>query len=243
MEGLRFLRRLSSLKNFSLKMHPEVINLKDCNRSKSAKLAANDLKRGDIIAVPTDTIYGVACLVQVPTAVDKLYAIKGRHPEKPVAVCLAEISDLFKWGDITVSRDLLEDLLPGPVTLCFDRLPDLNPAFNPGAKLVGIRIPDNAFIREVCRHVNGTPVALTSANVSQARSCLEVSEFLDDLSTGLARVFDDGRLCKDQEDEARCRQGSTIIDLSHPGRYKVIRDGSALGETCFKLEKYGLFRG
>jgi len=218
---------------------PEVVTLKDLDVKKCAKLAAQDLKGGEIVAVPTDTIYGVACLVQVRSAVDKLYALKGRHPEKPISICLAEIEDIFKWARVTVTRDLLSDLLPGPVTLCFDRLPTLNPDFNPGAKLVGIRIPDHAFVRQICRHVEGDPVALTSANISQAQSCLEVSEFIHDLGCGLSKVFDGGRLCQEGQ-ETKSRQGSTIVDLSTPGHYKVIRNGSAYVETVAKLEQYGL---
>ena len=138
---------------------------------------------------------------------------------------------------------LLEDLLPGPVTLCFDRLPALNPDFNPGARLVGIRIPDHGFVREVCRQVAGSPVALTSANVSQAQSCLQVSEFVDDLGSGLSKIFDGGRLCcgQGQEDEVS-RQGSTIVDLSSPGVYKVIRNGSALNTTVSILERHGVMQ-
>ncbi len=50
-----------------------------------------------MIAVPTDTIYGVAALVQLNNSVESLYEIKGRHREKPIAICVAEISDIFRY--------------------------------------------------------------------------------------------------------------------------------------------------
>jgi len=248
MERLRLLTRsISGLANVlnmsSVKRPLAVVRLQDADVKKCAKLAAKDLKCGEIVAVPTDTIYGVACLVQIRSAVDKLYALKGRHPEKPISICLAEIDHIFQWAHVTVSRELLSELLPGPVTLCFDRSPALNPDFNPEARLVGIRVPDHTFVRQICRQVEGSPVALTSANVSQAQSCLEVSEFIDDLGGGLASVFDGGRLCpKDGQEggEAKSRQGSTIIDLSKPGKFKVIRNGSAYPETVSKLQQFGL---
>ena len=206
----------------------------DTNLCWAAGQAAADLTAGNIVAVPTDTIYGVACLVQVATAVDKLYALKGRHPEKSISICLPDPGDLPTWADTSpVEAGLLTDLLPGPVTLCFDRSPDLNPAFNPDARLVGVRVPDAPFVREVCRRVGATPVALTSANLSQAQSCLEVPEFLGALGHGLASVFDGGRLGSD-------RQGSTIINLSQKGHYRVMRNGSALNETIAILHKHGL---
>ena len=102
-----------------------------------------------------------------------------------------------------MSNELLNRLLPGPVTLCFKRKPKLNPSFNSGSQLVGIRIPNNQLIREVCYKVqkleaNCGPIALTSANLSQSKSCLEVSEFAEELSlrpgSTLAMIFDGGRL-------------------------------------------------
>jgi len=239
-------QHISALANNATKMdkhrHLSVIKLNASDKAKCAIEAAQDLKSGGIIAVPTDTIYGVACLVQIRNAVDKLYLLKGRHPEKPISICLAEIDDLFKWSRVTVSKELLSELLPGPVTLCFDRLPPLNPDFNPGARLIGIRIPDHSFVRQICRNVQGNPVALTSANVSQAQSCLDVSEFINDLGAGLSKIFDGGRLCSDEDQGTKSRQGSTIIDLSNQGHYKVIRNGSALHETVAILEKHGLLK-
>ena len=79
---------------------------------------------------------------------------------------------------MTVSRNILEDLLPGPVTLVFQRDENLNPELNPATSLIGVRIPNNHFIREVARGCGG-PVALTSANLSAAQSSLKV-EVCDD---------------------------------------------------------------
>ena len=76
------------------------------------------------------------------------------------------------WGRVTVSQNLLQDLLPGPVTLVFERTEQLNPQLNPGTRLVGIRIPDYDFVRQLavaCQE----PLALTSANVSAAKSSLK----------------------------------------------------------------------
>ena len=76
----------------------------------------NLISLGHVIAVPTDTIYGISCLVQHQTAVDRLYSIKGRNASKPIAICVAEIEDIYRWANVTVSRELIEDLLPGQVT-------------------------------------------------------------------------------------------------------------------------------
>jgi len=210
-----------------------------------AQFAASKIALGKIIAVPTDTIYGIACLVQNESAVQDLYNIKGRHPDKPVSVCVAEIDDIYRWGEVTVSRELLEELLPGPVTLCFSRKKELNTEFNPESELVGIRIPDHFFVRELCRRLQSfegccSPIALTSANVSGSDSCLETSEFAETLlsrpNSKLEMIFDGGRL-----GETRLsRLGSTIVDLSTKGYYKIIRQGSAESQTVKILKSHDL---
>ena len=69
--------------------------------------------------------------------------------------------------------DILTDLLPGKVTAVFKRKKMLNPKLNPDNSLVGVRIPDHQFVREMVRRC-GQPIALTSANVSNSRSTLNV---------------------------------------------------------------------
>lgn len=213
---------------------PIVVSLKSLDLRKPVNLAAGFLGKGGIIATPTDTIYGLAAVANNSEAVKRIYEIKGRNFSKPVAICVSDVQDLYNWGHVNIPEELLKELLPGPVTLCFDRKHTLSAELNPGAKLVGIRIPDHEFIREVCR-VTKLPLALTSANVSSAQSTLAVNEFKE-LHHKLDAIFDGGTLgFTDQT-----RLGSTIIDLSNSGYYSFIREGCAKDETVKKLEKYGL---
>eukprot|EP00795_Rhopilema_esculentum_P017612 gene17612-9252_t len=192
---------------------------------------------GSIIGVPTDTIYGIAALAQSNKAVESIYQIKERHREKPIAICVADIQDIYRWCEVTVSLSILDDLLPGPVTLIFKRKPELNPDLNPATELVGVRIPDHKFIRGIARACE-QPVALTSANKSAAKSCLQVKEF-EYLWPKLDLVFNGGCLGKTEES----RLGSTVVDLSIEGQYKIIRDGCALSSVENILrDKYGLLQ-
>eukprot|EP00794_Sanderia_malayensis_P000388 gene388-1022_t len=194
----------------------------DCHCKTLAKAAAKSLKCGKVIAVPTDTIYGVAALSQSNKAVELLYEIKGRHRDKPIAICVAEIEDIYRWCHVSVSKQILQDLLPGPVTLVFRRIASLNPDLNPTTNLIGVRIPDHLFIREIARECC-EPIALTSANRSSELSSVKVTEF-SHLWPKLDLVFDGGCLGNTEES----RLGSTVVDLSVEGKYKIIRDGCAL---------------
>lgn len=131
-----------------------------------------------VVALPTDTLYGLACCAQNSGAIKKLYQIKARDQGKPVAICVSHLHQVSKYSEVTVSDELLGQLLPGPVTLVFHRSKLLNPDLNPGTSLVGVRIPDSWFIRQLVDQL-GQPLALTSANLSGAPSTLAPHEFRD----------------------------------------------------------------
>ncbi|PIK33140.1 yrdC domain containing [Apostichopus japonicus] len=127
----------------------EILKLSVENDKKSYENVVNKavkvLQSGGVIAVPTDTVYGLAAL----------------------------------WSKVSVPEDLLHDLLPGPVTVIFERDEILNPHLNPATDLVGIRVPDHSFIRRLSS-ATGSPLALTSANLSSAKSTLSVQCIITD---------------------------------------------------------------
>ncbi|ESO82531.1 hypothetical protein LOTGIDRAFT_134383, partial [Lottia gigantea] len=177
------------------------------------------LLSGGVIAVPTDTIYGIAALSQNVDAINRIYDIKQRNSLKPIAVSVGEVEDIFRWSKVTVSKEFLNELLPGPVTVVMERKPELNPQLNPDTNLIGIRIPDHNFIRQISR-LCGQPIALTSANISSNRSTLAIKEF-EDLWPNLDLIVDGGMLGNCQAS----RLGSTVVDLSLVGKYDIIRQG------------------
>ncbi|XP_027720544.1 yrdC domain-containing protein, mitochondrial [Vombatus ursinus] len=199
--------------------------------------AVSSLRAGGLVAVPTDTLYGVACSASCSAALGAVYSLKGRCQTKPLAVCLGRVSDIYRYCQVRVPRELLEDLLPGPVTLVMERSGELNKDLNPFTPLVGIRIPDHAFMRDLAQTFSG-PLALTSANISSQPSSLNVKEF-QDLWPHLSLVIDGGPIGDIKSPE--CRLGSTVVDLSVPGKYRIIRPGCALTQTAAILQKkYGL---
>lgn len=191
------------------------------------------LQEGHVVGLPTDTIYGLACLAQNSEAVSKIYDIKGRNAQKPLAICVGEVQDIHKYCKVKVKEELLGDLLPGPVTLVFERTELLNKDLNPFTPLVGVRIPDHPFMRRLCQ-MCGEPLALTSANISSQTSTVAAHEF-QDLWPKLAVVVDGGPI-GDQS-----RLGSTVVDLSVREKYRIIRPGCALSSTLDVLQhKYEL---
>jgi tRNA A37 threonylcarbamoyladenosine synthetase subunit TsaC/SUA5/YrdC len=98
----------------------------------------------------------------------------------------------------------------------------------------GIRIPDSPFIRQLCSAFKGA-IALTSANVSGGENSLAVDDFRD-LWSQCGAVYDDGPI-------PASPLGSTVVDLSRPGRYIILRPGVAEAATRSTLERHGMHDG
>uniref|UniRef100_A0A1Q3F4A0 Threonylcarbamoyl-AMP synthase n=1 Tax=Culex tarsalis TaxID=7177 RepID=A0A1Q3F4A0_CULTA len=237
---------LRLLFNMKVRSHPHTISAGCITRSVFKKYvvdiaspnaipqAANLLESGEVIALPTDTVYGLACSANDPEAIKKLYDIKGRICTKPVAICVPEIRDVLHWGNAAhLPMDLLEELLPGAVTIVVYKSHHLdNPYLNPGVDKIGIRVPKFDFIRNVTKQFKA-PMALTSANLSSQQSTLNVKEF-QILWPRLGAVFDGGQLGLSEEQRA----ASTVIDLSEPGEFEIIRKGVAIKRTIELLKRY-----
>ncbi|KAH0503246.1 YrdC domain-containing protein, mitochondrial [Microtus ochrogaster] len=216
-------------------------------RTPAAQLPQHLLAGGDgVQELPLPLLHGVQQLLGalIPgrlrgcsAALGCVYRLKGRSEAKPLAVCLGRVADVYRYCQVRVPKELLEDLLPGPVTLVMQRSGELNKDLNPFTPLVGIRIPNHAFMQDLAQMFGG-PIALTSANLSSQASSLSVEEF-QDLWPHLSLVIDGGPIGDSHSPE--CRLGSTVVDLSVPGKFTIIRPGCALENTTTILQqKYGL---
>ncbi|CAH8387912.1 unnamed protein product [Eruca vesicaria subsp. sativa] len=184
-----------------------------------AQEAIQAIKSEKVITVPTDTLYGFACDACSLEAVNRIYEIKGRKLTSPLAICIGEVSDIKRVATINhLPHGLLHSLLPGPVTLVLQRGESsiLERSLNPGVDTIGVRVPYCEFIMEVSRG-SGSVLALTSANLTGDRSIVCVNDF-ESLWQHCAYVYDGGLLQSG-------REGSTIIDMSKIGKYKIIRPG------------------
>eukprot|EP01091_Cochliopodium_minus_P011742 TRINITY_DN3415_c0_g1_i1.p1 TRINITY_DN3415_c0_g1~~TRINITY_DN3415_c0_g1_i1.p1 ORF type:complete len:216 (-),score=44.11 TRINITY_DN3415_c0_g1_i1:29-676(-) len=190
------------------------------------QIAVDDLKNGKVIGVPTETIYGISCDASSSEGIKQIYEIKKRDYNKPIALSVCDVKDVYKYSDVIISDNLLNNLLPGPVTVVFKRKNTFNKDLNPNTDLIGIRVPDSNFIREISRKVGA--IALTSANISNEQSSLCVSEF-SSIHPYLSSIFDGGKL--------NVRSGSTVVDLSVKGKFKIIREGQDFEITLQKLLK------
>lgn len=214
----------------------EKLKILSCKDPISVDLAVKTLISGQVIALPTDTVYGLACNANDCNGLKYLYNIKTRDELQPTAICVADIK---QFREYTLSDhlpdNLINSLLPGPVTIILFKSELLNsPFLNPGSAKVGVRIPNDNFIRSIAKLCN-FPLALTSANLRGEPSSLSINEFRV-IWDKLPVIFDGG----DISDNPENRAASTIVDLSLSGYFKILRRGIAFQETENLLYKNGL---
>ncbi|XP_050438901.1 threonylcarbamoyl-AMP synthase [Adelges cooleyi] len=213
----------------------KLIELNEKSRLQAISLAVRLIANGCVIALPTDTVYGLATDVHNSSAISKLYNVKGRDPSKPIAICTHNVNDIGNWGKTDhLPYGLLDAILPGPVTVVLDRTEILNSDLNPGETKVAIRVPDSGFICDIVSY-HKKPITLTSANESNKTSTLKPEEF-STLWPKIDAIFDGGPIGS----SSLSRLGSTIVDLSTPNHFSILRDGSALLPTVHVLNSFGL---
>lgn len=222
--------RIAKLVKHSAKLNA-MAELIPISRANALKSGIDLLKAGNVVAVPTDTLYGLACDATNMEVIHKMYSIKHRNESKPVAICFGQIADIKTWTytDHLPSK-LLSSLLPGPVTLILNSVSKVDKYLCHQGK-IGVRIPNYNFIRNLAVGL-GRPLALTSANLSNEPSAVSCTEFKA-IWDKLPAVFDGGT--------THCsREGSTVIDLSEKGLYHIVRPGVAFKESIGVLERFNL---
>ncbi|CAD6191534.1 unnamed protein product [Caenorhabditis auriculariae] len=208
----------------------KVLRLTAESFEEAVEAASTVLLRGGVVALPTDTLYGLCTLIPY---CDRLYSLKRRPLSKPLGVFLRSPGDIPLVARQTVPSELLNKLFPGPVTVIFERTADLPQQFNPGVANIGVRVAPTSLVAAICERVD-QPVAQTSANVSGSLFNPTSTADFQDLLRYIDLVLDGGVIQNE-----KC-QASTIVDLTLPGSYKIVRDGFRRDKTEEMLSSFGL---
>ena len=195
--------------------------------------ARHALEGGGVIALPTDTVYGIAVALETPGGIERLFAAKSRPPDKAIALLLAGPDQAAEIGEITPAADALARAFwPGGLTLVVPRRRDrplpaalTGGALAPGAiPTVGLRVPDHPAPRELARVVG--PLPTTSANRSGEPEARDADEIERLLGSSLELILDGG--------PARGGPPSTVVDVTGDVP-RIVRSGTipdaAIAET------------
>ena len=187
------------------------------DREEDIQTAGRILKEGGLVAIPTETVYGLAANALDGTAVSHIFSAKGRPMDNPLIV---HISHLSQWGGLVReiperAMKLAKQFWPGPMTIILPKSPVIPGEVTAGQQTVAVRFPENAVARAVI-DAAGVPLAAPSANLSGRPSPTEARHVMADLNGRIDAVLDGGP----------CRVGveSTVVTLaSDPPR--LLRPG------------------
>lgn len=190
--------------------------------------AAGLIAGGETVGMPTETVYGLAADAENPSAVEKIFAAKGRPRDNPLIVHLADISDMEDYvrNVPPIAYRLAERFCPGPLTMVLpkrERIPD---STSGGLDTVGIRIPAHSAARRLIR-ASGKAIAAPSANLSGSPSPTSAAHVMRDMDGRIPAVIDGGS----------CPVGveSTVIAFEGE-RIRILRPGFVTPE---ELAEFG----
>jgi L-threonylcarbamoyladenylate synthase len=145
--------------------------IKELDKS-TLKVATKILKNDGIICFATETVYALACSASSDLAIEKLYKIKERDPEKPIAVFVKDLkvaNNFLKFNEL--EKKIAQNFMPGMITLVLEKKVTINQQvfisslLNKGDNSLGLRIPNHQFCLELLNAFEGV-IAVTSANIS-----------------------------------------------------------------------------
>ena len=183
----------------------------------TASIAADLIQKGELVAIPTETVYGLGANGLDEEAVAKIFQAKGRPQDNPLIlhICGPEQIELFCHHIPQSAYDLAAAFWPGPLTLVLPARDVVPRRTTGGLDTVAVRCPDNAVTREIIQ-LSGVPIAAPSANISGKPSTTTAQHVLHDHDGKIAAIVDGGP----------CRVGveSTIVDLTEE-RPRLLRPG------------------
>jgi L-threonylcarbamoyladenylate synthase len=198
------------------------------------ELAAELLKNGELVAFPTETVYGLGANALNENAVHRIFDAKGRPADNPLIVHVSEVSQLTLIArEIpSLAEKLMARFWPGPLTLVLPRRAEVSSLVTAGLDTVAVRLPNHAIAIKLIRFA-GTPVAAPSANRSGSPSATTWQAVSEDLDGRIAGIV--------QGEPASFGLESTVVDTTcDPPR--VLRPGGVtheqLKEVCDSIQAY-----
>ncbi len=210
-------------------METEQIDLK--NLYKAAEL----LLHGEIVAFPTETVYGLGACIFLEEAVQKIFKAKGRPSDNPLIAHICDLASMEKIAQNIpkVFYQLAEAFFPGPLTLVVPKRKEVPLIVSAGLDTIAVRMPAHTVARDLIRLV-GSPLVAPSANLSGKPSSTQVSHVLDDFNGKIAGVI--------LGESSDIGIESTVVSLLN-GKIEILRPGAVCQnaiEECLK-QKISVF--
>jgi L-threonylcarbamoyladenylate synthase len=182
------------------------------------------LRKGGVIAFPTDTVWGVGCLVKKQQAVEKIYHIKAREKTKPLILLGSSLESFLPYIETLPSKaeELTERFFPGALTIVLKKSVKTPDYLTSGYETIGIRIPDHpVFIEMLEKAVEGHVLATTSANISGQGAVSGKEKIQASLVDKIDYILNDYGFPAGGEE-------STVVHVDSNNKIEVLRQGAVI---------------
>ena len=210
-------------------MHTSILHIDAENMDEQIDAAAELLRSGQVVAFPTETVYGLGASALDPEAVKRIFSAKGRPADNPLIVHIADPADAAAIAEVPASAGMLmEAFWPGPLTLVLRKYDNIPSIVTAGLSTVAVRMPAHPVALSLIRSA-GLPIAAPSAHRSGRPSPTSAAHVAEDMEGRIPLILDGGP----------CRVGieSTVLDVSErpfcllrPGDVTVDNLEDILGE-------------
>ncbi|MGB4093104.1 MAG: L-threonylcarbamoyladenylate synthase [Ruminococcus flavefaciens] len=190
--------------------------------------AAKLIKDGNIVGIPTETVYGLGADASNEAAVRNIFAAKGRPADNPLIVHLADFSHAVKYTSSIpqLAYRLAERFCPGPLTMVLPKNDSIPMVTSGGLDTVGIRVPSHPVMHRIIE-LSGCPIAAPSANTSGYPSPTSAAHVMNDMDGKVAAVVDGG--------ESEFGVESTVIVIEGESTVRILRPGCITREMLLEL--------
>lgn len=191
------------------------------------KYAADVIKKGGLVAFPTETVYGLGADVFNEEAVKRIFQVKGRPPDNPLIVHIADVADIKSLTESIPpkAKILAERFWPGPLTIVLKKSKKVSDIVTAGCDSVAIRIPNNLIALSLIKE-SGVPIVAPSANKSGRPSPTSARDVVEDLGGLVELILDGGK--------TKIGIESTVIDMTID-RPIILRPGGVTVEEIKKI--------
>lgn len=195
----------------------EYIDIKNGYTKEDIKKLSDMIKSGEILILPTDTVYGIVCDSMNEKAVKKIYELKQRELSKPMNILISNIEMIRKVAK-KISKEeekIVKKFLPGALTIIFEKKDKISNTITAGKDTVGVRMPNHKMLLELIDYL-GHPIVATSCNMAGEKAMTKAEDALLEFKDKVECIVDGGKI----------KNGipSTIIKFEE-GKINILREG------------------
>lgn len=189
------------------------------------KKITEEIKKGNIVITPTDTVYGIMADMSNIKAIEKVYECKKRDKNKPLLLLVANLEMLKKYiKKLTpLEEEIIKKYLPGKLTILLHKNDKVNDKITAGSEYVGIRIPDNQELIEIIKKI-GNPVISTSANISGQETITNPQKIDKELLKHISYIEDAGIINSEPSSIIKIENEKIIIIRKEQVALQIIKE-------------------